>query len=167
MPNIVQAEITNAGHTALAKSFGGPSGGFSYSYGNYFKIGVDGYIIVSGQKYPMTPDPTLTDIISSTSGDFWYRSTFSGSNLLFISPSTIQFQCFLNLTMANGNPVDEPDTASNVDGPKNSSTLSGAAPEFFEVGLFDENNNMVAYGTFPQETKTNAKTLNHLVALVF
>lgn len=167
MPNIVESVITNIGHQVLAQSFGGPSGSFSWSYGQYFKIGVDGYISVAGQNYPITPDPTLTDIISSTSGNFWYRSTFSGTNLLFISPSTIQFQCYLDLTEANGNPVNEPDTVSGADGPKNSSTLSGASPEFFEIGLFDANNNMVAYGTFPQETKTSAKTLNHLVALVF
>jgi hypothetical protein len=167
MPNTIQAIITNIGHAVLAQSFGGPTGSFSWSYGKYFKIGVSGFVIVSGQEYPNTPDPTLTDIVSSTSGTFWYRETFQSSNLLFIAPSTIQFQCFLGLTQANGNATNEPDTASGVDGPKNSATLLGGAPEFFEIGIFDPGNNMVAYGTFPGEVKLSNKTLNHLVSINF
>lgn len=167
MANTVQAILTNKGHEVLAKSFGGPSGSFSWSYGQFFKIGVDGYTIVGGEKQPVTPDPTLLDVQAATSGHFWYRKTFQSADILFIATSTIQFRAFLDLANANGNSGIEPDTGTTVDGPKNSSTLSGAAPEFFEIGIFDPQNNMVAYGTFPQEVKLNTKTLNHLVSINF
>lgn len=167
MANTVQAILTNQGHKTLAQSFGGPSGGFSWSFGQYFKIGVDGYVIVGGEKQPVTPDPTLLDIISSTSGNFWYRKTFEPADILFILPSTIQFRAFLDLPEANGNPALEPDTATNVDGPKNSSDLMGMAPEFFEIGVFDLQDNLMALGTFPQEVKLVTKTLNHLISINF
>jgi hypothetical protein len=167
MANVVQAILTNAGHQALAQSFGGPSGGFSWSYGQFFKIGTGGWSIQNGEKEPVTPSAVLTDIQAVTSGIFWYRKSFSAGNILFISPSTIQFQAFLDLAYANGNSSLEPDTATAIDGPKNSSSLSGSAPEFFEIGIFDAQNNMVAYGTFPQEVKLNTKTLNHLISINF
>ena len=60
MANIIQATITNAGHEALAKSFGGPSGGFDWSFGDYFKIGTGGFVVIGGGcKEPATPDPAL------------------------------------------------------------------------------------------------------------
>jgi hypothetical protein len=167
MANTVQAILTNQGHLTLAQSFGGPSGGFSWSFGQYFKIGVDGYVIVGGQEQPVTPDPTLLDLISATSGNFYYRQTFQPSDILFILPSTIQFRAFLDLPFANGNPALEPDTPPNEDGPKNSTTLEGMAPEFFEIGVFDLQDNMIAYGTFPEEVKLVTKTLNHLISINF
>lgn len=43
----------------------------------------------------------------------------------------------------------------------------GNNPEFFEVGLFDANNVMLVYMTFPLETWTPAIQLNHIVEIVF
>lgn len=43
----------------------------------------------------------------------------------------------------------------------------GANPEFFEVGLFDASGNLLAYGTFPGETKTSAVQFNKAVRLIF
>jgi hypothetical protein len=87
--------------------------------------------------------------------------------MLFISPATIQFRAFLDLLEANGDSGSEPDTPDDQDGPKNSSSLGGDAPRFFELGIFDAQDNMVAYGTFPGETKLDTKTLNHLVSINF
>ncbi len=162
-----QAVITNDGHDALAKSFGGPSGGFQWSFGQYFKLGTGGFIIVSGCMQPANPDPTLHDIVASTSGLFWYRKSFTPSDFLFISPGGIQVRCFLDTPQGNGNAGLEPDTPNNVDGPKNSAQLAGNAPTYLEVGIFDLQDVMVAYGTFPGETKLSTKTLNHLVLLTF
>lgn len=167
MANIIQAIMTNDGHAALAKSFGGPSGGFAYSYGMYFKIGTGAWVSVGGQQQPVTPDPALHDIQAATSGIYWYRKTFQPSDLLFVSPATMQFRAFLDLTQANGNPLNEPDTPTHQDGPKNSSTLGAAAPIFFEIGIFDANDVMVGYATFPGETKLDTKTLNHLISVNF
>jgi hypothetical protein len=168
MANTIQAIVTSTGREYLAKSFGGVSGGFSWSYGQYFKLGVLGYIDNGTFLEPVTPDPSLTDIqSSSTSGVFWYRKTFDPSDILFVAPSTIQFRCYLDLAEANGDPIEEPNTGSGIDGPKNSGYLGGEPPKFFEVGLFDLQDKMIGYGTFPMETKLDNKTLNHLVNVNF
>jgi len=167
MANIIQAIITDDGREALAKSFGGVSGGFDWSYGNYFKIGTGAFFDTGIDLEPVTPDPSLSDIQSVVSGIFWYRKTFEPSDILFISPATIQFRCFLDLEEANGDISEEADTLPNQDGPKNSASLGSAAPKFFEIGVFDKQDKMVGYGTFPAETKLNTKTLNHLVNFNF
>lgn len=167
MANVIQALITDDGSEALAKSFGGLTGGFSWSYGNFFKIGTAMHQTVSGQDEPIAPDASFQDIQSIASGVFWYRKTFIPADILFVNPATMQFRCFLDLDEANGDTGTEPDTGSGVDGPKNSSSLGGNPPKFFELGIFDPQNKMVAYGTFPGETKLLTKTLNHLVNINF
>lgn len=167
MALVISALMTNKGREALAKSFGGPTGGFSWSYGQYFKIGTAAHTEVSGVDEPLPPSAAYLDIQSVASGVFWYRKTYVPSDILFISAATMQFKCFLDLADANGNPLDEPDTLTNQDGPKNSSSLGGNAPVFFELGIFDAQNVMVAYGTFPGEAKLSTKTLNHLVNINF
>lgn len=42
-----------------------------------------------------------------------------------------------------------------------------AAPEFFEVGIFDNNDVMMIYGTFPFELKNDQKTLNNVMRAFF
>lgn len=167
MANIIQAIVTNTGREFLAKSFGGVSGGFSWSYGQYFKIGVLGYFDNGSFLEPVTPDPALTDIQASVSGVFYYSKTFQPADILFVAPSTIQFRCYLDLAEANGNPLDEPDTVFPADGPHSSGSLGGNPPMFFELGIFDLQNKLIAYGTFPGETKLDNKTLNHLVNINF
>lgn len=168
MANVIEAILTNDGREALAKSFGGPSGGFPWSYGLLFKIGVAAFQNVGAAGLqPVAPDPALHDLQAATSGLFFYQKTFIPGDILFISPASIQFRCFLDLPQANGDPNAEPDTALGVDGPKNSLSLSGQPPTFFELGVYDPQGIMVAYGTFPGETKLITKTLNHLVNVNF
>lgn len=167
MANVITIIPTDAGREALAKSFGGPSGSFLWSYGKYFKIGTAMHTDVSGQDHPLPPQSNFTDIQSIVSGVFWYKKTYIPSDSLFVSPATIQFRSFLDLTEANGDSGAEPDTGATLDGPKNSSSLSGSAPIFFELGLFDAQDVMIGYGTFPGETKLLSKTLNHLVNVNF
>jgi len=167
MANIIQAVLTNDGREALAKSFGAVSGtGYLHSYGLLFQIGTGGYHDPNpGVPEPVTPDPSLHNLQAQTSGIFFYQKTFLTSDVLFISPSTIQFRCFLDLAEANGLP--ETDTSLWSDGAKNTSSLGGNAPVFYEIGIFDPQHKMIAYGTFPGETKLNTKTLNHLVSVNF
>jgi len=170
MANVIQAVVTNGGRAALAKSFGAVTGtGYLHSWGQYFHIGTGAFADtgVSGGLEPVTPDPALTEVQAETSGIFYYRKTFETADVLFIGPATIQFRAFLDLTEANGVIANEPDTGAGADGPKNSSSLGGEAPIFFELGIFDPQDVMVAYGTFPGETKLDSKTLNHLVSVNF
>lgn len=165
MALVISATLTNKGREVLAKSFGGPSGTYSWSYGEYFKIGTSGWQLVGPDKHPKTPDPALLEVESSTSGTFWYRKTFQPADILFVGPATMQFKCFLDLLQGNGSV--ETDTGAGVDGPKNTAWLSGGAPTYFELGIFDAQDELVAYGTFPGEVKLNTKTLNHLVNINF
>lgn len=167
MALVISALLTNDGREALAKSFGGPTGGFSHSYGKYFKIGSAGFNDISGVDEPLPPSAAYSDIQSVVSGAFYYKKTFVPADILFISSATMQFKCFLDLTDGNGNPLSEPDTGASVDGPKNSAYVSGSAPTFYELGIFDGQDKMIAYGTFPGETKLTTKTLNHLVNINF
>ena len=167
MANVITAVLTTVGREAISKSFGGPSGGFSWSFGKYFKIGTAAHTEVSGQDQPLPPSVAYTDVQSVTSGVFYYRKTFQAADILFVNPATMQFRCFLDLAEGNGNAGLEPDTGAGVDGPKNSATLGGNPPVFFELGIFDTQNVMAAYGTFPGETKLVTKTLNHLVSINF
>jgi hypothetical protein len=167
LANVIQALLTNSGRAALAESFGGPTGGFLASYGKYFKIGTAMHTLVSGQEQPLPPQASFTDVQSVVSGVFYYQLHYQAADILFINPTTIQFRCFLDLLYANGNPGLEPDTSPGVDGPKNSTSLGGNSPIFFELGIFDPQDVLVAYGTFPGETKLNTKTLNHLVNINF
>ncbi len=164
MALVVSALLTNAGREALAKSFGGATGGFNWSAGKYFKIGVSARMEVSGQDQPLPPNAAYTDIQSVGAEGFYYRKTFIASDILFVAPATIQFRCFLDLEDGNGT---EADTAVDADGPKATSTLAGSAPVYYELGIFDDQDVMIAYGTFPGETKLNTKTLNHLVNINF
>lgn len=163
----IQAVMTNKGREVLAKSFGGSLGSFSWCYGKYFKIGTSAYQVVNGDQVPKSPDAALTNIESQGASKFWYKKSFVAADILYISPSSIQFRCFLDLAQANGNSSQEADTAVTADGPKNSASLSGETPSFFEIGIFDNSDNMIAYGTFPEESKLSNKTINHLVTLNF
>jgi hypothetical protein len=66
MANIIQATLTNKGREVLAKSFGGVSGGFDWSYGEYFHIGTGAYTDSGDGLEPVTPDPALTEIQAVT-----------------------------------------------------------------------------------------------------
>lgn len=167
MANVITVIPTDDGRAAIAKSFGGPSGGFPWSYGTYFKIGTAMHTVSGVQQVPIPPQANFSDLQSVTSGVFYYKKTYINSDILFINPATIQFRSFLDLIEANGDSGAEPDTGALVDGPKNSASLSGDAPIFFEIGIFDAQNVMVGYGTFPGETKLLSKTLNHLINVNF
>lgn len=144
--------MTNAGRAAIAKSFGnlkGASGQFPICRAKYFKIGMGGYTIVGASKFPKDPDPALTNIeATGAPGDFYYQKELTALDVTFIAPSTIQIRCHLV-------PAE-----SNDDG-------TGNAPRFFEVGLFDENNTMVCYATFGEQTKSANKVLTNFLQVYF
>lgn len=140
--------VTSAGRAALAKSFG-KAGGFLGCHAKYFKIGMGGWQVSGGGKIPKTPDPSLTDIeATGAAGDFFFQKDFVPTDFIFIAPSTIQIRCRVE-------PLE-----SNDDG-------AGNAPRFFEIGVFDENDVMVVYTTFPEQTKQANKILTNFVQFYF
>ena len=152
---VIQGVFTDTGRAAIAQSMLGPlvRPPYNETYFTYFKIGTGGYLLgPGGSKQPKTPDPSLTDIESdSVSGLFEYEKTLTASDLSLEVDGTITYaklRCFLDYTEAND------------DG-------SGNSPEFFEIGIFDPNNVMLIYATFPGETKNASKTLNHIIKANF
>lgn len=148
MATFITGVITDAGRAALAKSFG-QVGGFPNSFGSYFKYGEGGYIQEVGGRVPKDPDPSLTNIeATGAPGDFFFQKSFIASDLVFIAPSSIQLRCLLETTEANDNGLAE-------------------SPRFFEIGVFDDNDNMIAYATFDEQTKNASKQLKTFVQIYF
>jgi hypothetical protein len=119
-------------------------------YIKYFKIGERGYVETVNGRIPKVPDPTLTDIeANGTPGtDFFFQKEFSAADIIFISPSTIQFRCRLVAGEAND------------DG-------TGEFPKFYEIGVFDTNDIMVGYATFDEQTKNPTKILTNYGQIFF
>lgn len=129
----------------------------------YFKIGTGGWEEVGGERVSRTPDPSLTDldVIENPtrypaderySWNSWvdnvapYPQRFEAADLSFQTPRTAVARCLVHFEEAN----DRGD---------------GEAPEFWEIGVFDEDDEMVVYATFPKETKTEDHELEKEVRL--
>ena len=167
MPQVISAIVTTAGRAALAKSFVGPNGGFTQSSPSYFKIGTAGHTIVNGIKTPNTPHATLTDITSVHAGAYYYRKDLLPTNAYLVLTHTVQVVCVLSVTDANGDEATEPNTAATLPGPKNTAALGGTLPSFYELGIYDQNDVLIAYATFPGELKSAGRGLSLVVNLYF
>lgn len=145
---ILTGIFTSKGRETLAKSFG-QIGGFPYTNAVYFKIGMGGYIVSGDGRVPKAPNPALLDIeATGAAGDFFLQKNLVTTDFTFIAPSTMQVRCRVEPTEAND------------DG-------NGNAPRFFELGLFDANNNLLIYSTFPEQTKQANKILTNFVQAYF
>lgn len=144
---ILTGVTTSDGRAAFAKSFG-KRAGFSGTHAAYFRMGVGGYVELGGGRSPKAPDPALHDIESVTSSLYYFEKQFGATDLVFVSPSIMQVRCKLD------------GIESNDDG-------SGNEPKFFELGIFDDQGVLVAYTTFPEQTKASNKILTNYVQCYF
>lgn len=145
---ILTGVMTTRGRRRLAESFG-QVGGFSYTNAVYFKIGMGGYLVVGDGRVPKSPNPALLDIeATGAPGDYFLQKTLVANDFTFIEPSIMQVRCRV-----------EP-TEGNDDG-------NGNAPRFFEIGLFDADDNMLVYTTFPEQTKQANKILTNFIQVYF
>lgn len=145
---ILTGVITDLGRATLAKAWGQVAG-FPNSYPSHFKIGMGGYINTPAGRVPKAPDPTRTDVeADDTPGNIYIQKSFVNLDFTFIAPSIMQIRCRL-----------EPGEG-NDDG-------LGNSPLFFEIGVFDQNNNMLVYTTFPEQTKDASKILSNFVQVYF
>lgn len=148
MTVFITGVITDKGREIFAKSFGNV-GGFPISYAKYFKIGEGGYIFNGVGNVPKTPNPALTDVeATGAPGDYFFQKDFSAADIVFIAPSTIRFRCKVLPTEANDDGL-------------------GNSPKFFEIGIFDQNDNMMGYCTFDEQTKNASKTITTFVQFYF
>lgn len=147
----ISAIVTNRWRDKLANIYANESlyGGFSVP--TYFKIGEGGWENTPSGKQPKTPNPTLTDITAESyplSSSYWWRGDLTDLDLSYTSPGRLEVRCIV------------PSGEANVDN-------VGNAPEFYELGIFDANDTLLVYTTFPVEIKTDSKTLNHIIYVDF
>jgi hypothetical protein len=152
MATVLQGVLTNKGREFIAKSFGN-IGGFNMCRIVKFAYGEGGWVTSpSGGRSPKLPDPALTDIEAKTTAtapdNYYFEKVIGASDVTFVMPSTIEFRCKLNPTDANDDGYGNP-------------------PKFFELGLYDDFGNMIAYTTFDEQTKTETKSLITYVQVVF
>lgn len=148
MAFVVTGVVTNKGRETFAKSMGS-IGGFTLTRAYKFRIGMGGYITTLAGRVPKVPDPSKT-IIEATGapGDAYFEKLFGSTDFQFIVPSTIQIRCRLDPTEFNDDGL-------------------GNAPRLFEIGIFDDYNNLLVYATFDEETKAPTKVLTNFIQVIF
>lgn len=123
----------------------------------YFRIGEGGFIsTVGGVRVPDDPDEgsgysTRTDVVATTAvmadpGLRYFEKALLPGDLTDDGVSTLVVRCFVDLAEGNWAP---------------------RKPTYFELAVFDGNNVMIAYGTFPEEEKDNTRTLLHNMKITF
>lgn len=167
MALVVSAVITAAGRSALAKSFAGTALGYQTCSASYFKLGTGSFVDVSGNREPAPPATDITDIRSVGDGSFYYQKALAPADVTLLLASTIQITCTVLASEANGNPTTEPDTEIGQSGPKNSASLGEQPPEFFELGIFDGQGELIAHATFPGEVKLGTKPSTYVINIYF
>lgn len=141
----------------------------------YFRYGEGGWVDPGGGRVRRDPpDRTFTDLdiildvgrpnISkryNVAENFGYfQKTLLPSDLVFEGPSTLRVRTFLDFGEYNTKNAVGATLIYNVGGPY-------LVPEIWEIGVYDANNNLLAYGTVPKETKDGTKQIENVVRLVF
>lgn len=155
----VRGVPTQAGKELLAQLFQGTASTLGLAT---YKIGEGGFVAqTGGTTVPQDPDntgsgySTFTDIESQgfgTNGLYFIQKAFVSSNPdLVINPAT-PFTLEINMFLDFGEANDQGD---------------GSSPELFEVGVFDNNGVMLAYGTFPRVEKDISKTFTAVMKVTF
>lgn len=148
MADLLTGVFTSKGREVIAKGIGNVAG-YPSVRAKYFKIGMGGYFTTGGGRSPKDPDPSLTDIeADGTPGNAFFRKDFSPVDFTFIAPSTMQIRCRLEPSEANDDGNSE-------------------APRFFEIGIFDDDDNMIIYTTFAEQSKAPNKILSNFVQAYF
>ena len=148
--SLLTGVITNKGREIFAKAFGNISTGIE-TRAFKFKYGEGGFIDTISGRVPKSPQDGvgLLDVESaSDAGLFTFEKALVALDLTFIAPSTMQVRCRLVGSEANDDGF-------------------GNSPAFFEIGIFDDSDNMLVYTTFSEQTKTPTKILINFVQVIF
>lgn len=140
-----------------------------------FKVGMGGWIDRGAGPVARSPDPTLRRVDNSiqdidaivdgtrsppsaqrypSTGRASFEKTLTGGDFTFESPGTLRVQCFLDFSEFNDDGFGNP-------------------PQIYECGLFSDHPTvagqklMVAYATFPLETKDISKQLTNILRIQF
>jgi hypothetical protein len=122
---------------------------------SYFRFGEGGWYDDAGTQRPRTPDAAQLDIdcienpgLYPAQGRYYFEKAFSPGDVVAESPGICACTCFLDFGEAND------------DGFAND-------PEFWEIGVYDSDDVLLAYCTFQMETKNAGKQLEHVVRISF
>lgn len=149
MATFITGVVTNKGREVFAKAFGNIAP-YPQTRAYKFRIGMGGWELNALlAKIPKTPNPSLVNVeATNVPGDIYIEKLLVPGDFLFIAPSIMQVRCRLEPLEANDDGLGEP-------------------PAFFEIGIFDDNNNMLVYSTFFEQTKTPTKILTSFVQVYF
>lgn len=120
-----------------------------------FAVGEGGFVEVppaSGNRFPKTPDPSLTDLEADGATTFRFEKAIGASNITDDGSGVLTVVCQLDSAEAG------------LDG---EGLLDGTDPHLFEVGIFDEDGTMMAYGTFDEEVKTAGKAIDLTIVVTY
>ena len=119
----------------------------------YFKISEGGWRLQAAARVPRTPDPALTDVDAIINpgrypidSRFVFQKPITADRINIVSTTQIQVECFVDTSEANDDGF-------------------GNAPEFWEVGVFDNDGVMIAHETFDKQTKDDRRALRHLITI--
>lgn len=151
MPEIA-AVVSDARRSKLAKELGAMAGFSPFNPITTFKVGLGGWINPGTGQIPRDPDSTLSDVDVIENPSRYapvpptptFSKALTPADFTYEVPGTLVVRCLLDFGEFNDDGL-------------------GGNPIIWELGLFDSGGTMVAYGTFPGETKTNIKQIENVV----
>jgi len=167
---VIAAQITDDARVYLPQMWGGL---VTHKTISMFRIGEGGWIDPGTGKERRTPvsnlrrlDNSLQDIDCivdatraapdqryATTERYYFEKALTTGDMSFLSPNKLEVRCKLETTEGNDDGY-------------------GNSPEFWEIGVFSEHPFiggqylLIAYGTFPMQTKTSAFPLLNIVRIV-
>lgn len=168
---VIPAVVTAQARERWPKMFGGL---LAFKQITKFRIGEGGWFYnpLPAAREPRVPDPTLTylDIVQDqirlpidkryNVGENlgYFEKNLVPSDFSFESPTSLKVSCLLLNTEYNAKNAGT--LVYDVGGPYTS-------PEMWELALFDADDVMVAYGTFPKQIKTGANPIENIMRITF
>jgi hypothetical protein len=169
---LVNAVITDKAREVAPKMYGGI---LPFAPASYFRVGEGGWIDPGGGRIRRDPpDRTFTDLdlildlgragpqkrynVAENFG--YFQKALTPLDFVFEGPSTLRIRCFLDFGEYNIKNAPGATLVYDVGGPY-------ASPEIWELGIYDTSNNLLAYGTFPKQTKDGTKQIENVVRMVW
>ena len=169
--SVVNAVVCDKARETWPQMFGGLT---LFRPISYFRVGEGGWIDPGAGRERRIPDRTFTNLdlaldpgraiidrrYDGLESFGYFQKALVPGDFVFEGPTTLKVRCFLDFGEYNTKNAAGTTLIYNVGG-------LGVSPEIWELGLFDTNNNMVAYGTFPKQIKDGTKQIENGVRIVF
>ena len=142
----VKAVWTDDGRDWLAQYVGNKI--VSTGVEGFFRYGEGGFVGAEPKEPLPSQSPTIDALGFGVNALFFIQKALAPGDIILPTTNSLEVSCLLDFGEAN----DRGDATP---------------PVFFEIGLFESSGVMVAYGTFPSETKTILTQLLKKVTLQF